>query len=949
MKLPSCELYIIFYLMNFISLVLPVAGFALRDQCKISNNSFSCHPLKSGLRAVPKDIPPTVKSIDLSANKISKIQSTDFKNLSLVTELSLKNNNISQIETGAFAHLISLTQLSLSNNRLVKLGDDLFAGLSNLKELRITRNRIKEVAPTSFKSLTSLTLMDISHNKLHSSTKVQSILQQLPNLQKLIITNNDLTHFQSWELSNSSLQLTSLDVSQNRIAVFRITADIFPNLTWLNIGSTINHKMIWDIRNKTFLRQVSTLDVSGLQLASDDWKTFLETFNSSLTTLRMNQMKHNLTELIGIACTIPTLNELQLRQNKLYFIHSNLFKLCANITELDLSNNNIKNIEDRAFSSLKGLTFLSLAHNKLPSVPAATRNLPTLTELNLSRNNISKLGCHDFANLTKLKELSLYQNTIPTLTECAFKDIIRLQVLKLQNSGISRLNGAFKKHLPYLRQLQLFGNKLTFIKHGELKGLKSLQNLSLSNNQITTLDEGCFIGLGNLTNLLLQSNNIYADKFKQSSFTGLINLKRLDLRDNHIAYKGRSTWPDPPFSHLTQLEELAIPAQHHRGKSQLPPNFLKGLTNLLYFDARNMQLEHLDKDTFKDTPRLQVLDISTNDIKNLSPEILSPIQNLKSLYISRLGLKSLNFLIDAKLAKLEFLQVRHNTFPVIREEEINALPALVFLDLFEHSFKCDCDNAWFLEWAVNNNQTQVYDAYNFECNDPQSLIGTKLLDLDIKSCSVNTDFICFISTTCSTLLLMVVSFTYHFLRWQLVYAYYLFLAYLFDSKRKTKQAPDQYDAFVSYNAHDEPWVIRELLPKLEGEQGWRLCLHHRDFEPGKPIMENITDAIYGSRKTICVISQRYLESEWCSREITLASFRLFDEQKDVLILVFLEEIPTAQLSPYYRMRKMLKKRTYLSWPRSENTELFWEKLRQALKTREDHNEDQFLLTVVDQS
>ncbi|XP_034717838.1 toll-like receptor 22 isoform X2 [Etheostoma cragini] len=109
-------------------------------------------------------------------------------------------------------------------------------------------------------------------------------------------------------------------------------------------------------------------------------------------------------------------------------------------------------------------------------------------------------------------------------------------------------------------------------------------------------------------------------------------------------------------------------------------------------------------------------------------------------------------------------------------------------------------------------------------------------------------------------------------------------------------------------------------------------------------MDNITDAIYGSRKTICVISRRYLESEWCSREIQVASFRLFDEQKDVLILVFLEEIPTNQLSPYYRMRKLLKTRTYLSWPRAEeHPELFWEKLRQALNTREDLEDNRFLL------
>lgn len=39
---------------------------------------------------------------------------------------------------------------------------------------------------------------------------------------------------------------------------------------------------------------------------------------------------------------------------------------------------------------------------------------------------------------------------------------------------------------------------------------------------------------------------------------------------------------------------------------------------------------------------------------------------------------------------------------------------------------------------------------------------------------------------------------------------------------------------------------------------------------GRPIIENITEAIYSSRKTICVISKYYLESEWCSREIQMA-------------------------------------------------------------------------------
>ncbi|XP_016108195.1 toll-like receptor 13 [Sinocyclocheilus grahami] len=104
------------------------------------------------------------------------------------------------------------------------------------------------------------------------------------------------------------------------------------------------------------------------------------------------------------------------------------------------------------------------------------------------------------------------------------------------------------------------------------------------------------------------------------------------------------------------------------------------------------------------------------------------------------------------------------------------------------------------------------------------------------------------------------------------------------------------------------------------------------FNKGR--LSDFTFEISRLRKTICVISRHYLESEWCSREIQVASFRLFDEKKDVLILVFLENIPSHQLSPYYRMKKLIQKKTYLSWPKpGEDTRVFWQKLRVALETK----------------
>lgn len=825
------QLSIIFLLSNVIAFAVPVEGFAMRS-CRISYNKALCE--KSKLKSVPQDIPSNVTGCSLSANKISRIQALDFKHLPAVKQLDLDHNNISQIDAGGFSYLYSLEKLNLNYNKLVHLGENAFDGLSRLAELRISKNHIKEVAPTSFKSMKSLRFLDISNNKLHCITKVHLMLQHLPQLQELYARSNDFKTFQAWELTNTSLNLQFLDLSNNPLTVFRMTADVLPNLTWFKIGeSPTKQLMKWDVSNRTFLSQVSTLDISGLRMALDDMKTLLDAVNSSLTTLRINGMKGHLSTLINISCTIPTMSKLQLRNNKLNFIGSYTFKLCINLTELDLASNHIKIIHDDAFTSLQNLRILTLRHNQLPSVPAATRTIPTLKELDLSTNNISALTCTDFANQTILKELSLYQNSIPALKECLFKDLVKLQTLRLQTSKIIKLNNAFKHHLPNLRSLHLNGNKLTAIKSREFQGLRSLQNLSLHQNEISTFSSDSFFGLTKLTDIRLQLNKIAKETISTGAFNALTNLRRLDLRDNHIRYMDSKALSEPPFYNLSLLEELSIPGQHYRGRSHLPLNFLQGLSRLVLFDCRNTELTSLHDDTFTYTPQLQWLNIASNEFAQLSPDLFLPIPNLKSLYISRTNLRSLDFFKDANLTKLEFLQARKNAYSIISEEVIKSLPALLYVDLQGNSFTCDCDNSCFKDWVVKSPQTQVFDAYSFLCNYPPDYKNSKLMDFDNRQCILDIDFVCFVSTTCTVLCFMIVSFTYDFMRWQLVYAYYIFLGWLFDTKHKNKQATNQYDAFISYNTGDEPWVIGELLPKLEGEQGWRLCLHHRDFEPGK--------------------------------------------------------------------------------------------------------------------
>ncbi|XP_059900082.1 toll-like receptor 13 [Gadus macrocephalus] len=936
-----CSFGILYLFFNYF--IFPTASYTLKN-CRVTQNrQANCQDKK--LKVFPKDIPARVTCIELSRNNISTLNKTDLKNLPNLLRLDLTRNRISKIESSTFVVQISLKMLILNNNRLCKLQEGMFDGLVNLIELRLTSNQIQTVEPASFKSLSKLRILDLGHNKLRHLTNI--FLQHTPHLQNLYIPANKISTFYSWELSNKSTELVILDLSQNELMFFRLTAGIFPKLKTLHLEDGINNGIVWEVNDKSYLRSVVKLDIGGVRSSLHGLQEVLETFNSSssLRKLQLNHINNSLQVLINASCKNPKLGTFGIRNNGIKVITSDLLPLCTNLKILDLGTNEITDISDNSFQSLRKLKTLIMKSNCLTSVPNAVRKTQII-KLDLSCNNINVLRCDDFANMTRLRVLYLYNNPLSALKDCVFKDLVNLQTLMLQNSSIDQLNGAFKENTPNLKTLSLLNNTLTVLDHGEFKALNSLQTLSLKGNKLQQFKDGTFYGLSSLTHLDLESNEII--EITNGALGDLKALKILNLGSNCIKYASVEPILYPPFAELSQLDTLDISSQSRTHKRlNFPQNFLQGLTNLSILYIHGNHLTFVHPNTFNNTPNLNVLIMSNNLIRDIPDNLFSPIQKLKSLYISMTMLRSLDFLLHANLTELELLQVGYNTFSVIREPVMLSLPALTDLDMHGNTFTCNCDNAWFLQWVNASEKTQVFDAYNFECSYPPNLKGRKLLQIDVRSCTVDIDFICYISTACTVIMTLAVSFTHHFLQWQLVYAYYLMLAFLYNSKNKDKRA-HQYDAFVSYNTNDEGWVLGELLPKLEDEQGWRLCLHHRDFQPGKPIMENITDAIYGSRKTICVVSRDYLESEWCSREIQVASFRLFDEQKDVLILVFLEDIPMQQLSPYYRMRRLLKRQTYLSWSRADtHPNLFWEKLRQALKTQEHPMGEHILLTVED--
>ena len=90
----------------------------------------------------------------------------------------------------------------------------------------------------------------------------------------------------------------------------------------------------------------------------------------------------------------------------------------------------------------------------------------------------------------------------------------------------------------------------------------------------------------------------------------------------------------------------------------------------------------------------------------------------------------------------------------------------------------------------------------------------------------------------------------------------------------------------------------------------RLGIHERDFVPGLPTQENILNSIDSSRKTIIVISKKFVTSSWCEYELQMARMQNIDKGRDTIVAILLEQVDVyAFLST--TLGKIIRRNTYI--------------------------------------
>ena len=87
---------------------------------------------------------------------------------------------------------------------------------------------------------------------------------------------------------------------------------------------------------------------------------------------------------------------------------------------------------------------------------------------------------------------------------------------------------------------------------------------------------------------------------------------------------------------------------------------------------------------------------------------------------------------------------------------------------------------------------------------------------------------------------------------------------MFHPKKDAAEDDRPYDAFLCHSNKDDEFVLQQLAPRLEnGDKPFRLCIHYRDIPGGAYMGDSIVRSVQASKRTILVLSENFLESEYC--------------------------------------------------------------------------------------
>ena len=622
-----------------------------------------------------------------------------------------------------------------------------------------------------------------------------------------------------------------------------------------------------------------------------------------------------------------------------------------NLRVIDLARSNLKEIPIGCFSTFPSLEILKISNNEnlgLKNLYNACYGLNQTSLKELYANNINQVSVtYPFPrnislllSNTSLEKLELGYNEIQSTESGAIYYLPRtlqnvyvrgnrfevspvfLELVWLKN--LTKLDMSFQCTTHYYRsrskrRAEFENSNNTNTDDVDCKKLGAFDVLSVLPSSLETL-----VAIGMITGQTC---------IPPSRTSGNSRLKDIDIsRDGYYRWIG----PIKVNASTNQIEKLNI---SHNQCSFIEDGFFDQLRQLKILDVSNNLLgpffqQERSKNVFKFLIRLEVLNMSDNKISYLPNGLLRRTSSLRSLTISNNLIETWTLDISG-LDDLSYVDVSYNklaTLPLAVREKLDKNQN-VTLDFLHNKILCTCENMDFLDWIFTS-KVLVRLAYNDKCTGYNGNItqAYQYLRNECKKDNSVREWLYPVQTMCILFILSVLALIMYKKRWAIIYHWYLFRL-----RRKGYTPIEgyndgyQYDAFLSFADEDRPFVD-QVVTKLEENMDlqFQVCVHYRDFIPGRSISNNIVSSIHTSKKTVVFISRAYLKSSWCKYELQMAISEESHMNRRVIIMIVLEEdIPHRSLPlevmHYYRTT------SYITKPSNEQEmTLFWEALRVVL-------------------
>ncbi|XP_051257718.1 transforming growth factor beta activator LRRC32 isoform X2 [Dicentrarchus labrax] len=353
---------------------------------------------------------------------------------------------------------------------------------------------------------------------------------------------------------------------------------------------------------------------------------------------------------------------------------------------LDLSRNQVQNLTQETLAYHTGFHHLNLHSNKIHFIqPGLFKDMTDLKVLDLSKNhlNVFALSKINIGPLTAVESLDLSSNGLYTgMSDYFLADSPSLANLSLGSNSITKIAQDTFRGSQSLTKISLHNNVILEIEDGAFESLNRLSELDLSKNSITCITD---FNLRNLKIFNLSKNSL--ELFQSTRSKDPHKLISLDLSENKMHY-----FPLLPINNKLEYLDVSRNQLQSINVTGNPEN----RTNVYFYELRYLdmsynQLKSIPESFFYCMGFLEVLNVSNNCISSFSITNPRLLQTVKIINLSYNSLQTLTF-GENTLQALEELFLQGNDLTTLDYQMFQRLPNIRHLHLQQNNLEiCTSD------------------------------------------------------------------------------------------------------------------------------------------------------------------------------------------------------------------------------------------------------------------